>query len=118
MKGKLKGGNPSSETEPKKLKISKWIKIIVSITLIWLTIYFIDYICVTSFFRSPVFSIMIKSNRIQNKNADYVEKKFIGLGYSFYTRGQLENNGKKYVIDYGVVKIFNFKVKDFFRGVN
>mgnify|MGYP004709828933 CR=1 FL=1 len=109
--------NASKEILKNKFKISRWIKIILCAILIWITIYSVDYICVTNFFRSPIFSIVVKSNRIHNENVDYIEKKFIGLGYSFYTRGEVEKNKKNYVIYYGKIKILNFEVKDFFQGV-
>lgn len=100
-----------------KFKIPKLFKIISCIILIWTTMYLVDYIRVTKYFVKPIFSITIKSNKIQDEYADYVEKEFMGLGYSFYTRGQIDNNKKKYVIHYGEIKIINIKIKDFFQGV-
>lgn len=100
-----------------KFKLPKWIKVILCIILVWLSFYVVDCTCVTKYFSEPVFSITIKSTKIQTDNADYVEKDFIGLGYSFYTRGQVDNNKKKYTIYYGKIKIMNVKIKDFFKGV-
>ena len=100
-----------------KFKIPKWIKVISCIILIWIVVYSVDYIRVTNYYRKPIFSITVKSNRVTKDNADYIEKKYIGIGYSFYTRGDIENNKKEYVIDYGKVKILNFEVKSFFQGV-
>lgn len=100
-----------------KFKIPKWIKVISCIILIWIVVYSVDYIRVTKYYRKPIFSITVKYNRVTKDNADYIEKKYIGIGYSFYTRGDVENNKKEYVIYYGKVKILNFEVKSFFQGV-
>lgn len=98
-----------------KFIIPRWMKVILCVIIAWVSFYVIDYICVTKYFSEPIFSITTKSNIIQSDNADYVEKKFIGLGYSLYTRGQMENN--KYTIHYGEIKIIDIKIKDFYRGV-
>lgn len=98
-----------------KFIIPRWMKVILCVIISWVSFYVIDYICVTKYFSEPIFSITTKSNIIQSDNADYVEKKFIGLGYSLYTRGQMENN--KYTIHYGEIKIIDIKIKDFYRGV-
>lgn len=98
-----------------KFIIPRWMKVILCVIISWVSFYVIDYICVTKYFSEPIFSITTKSNIIQSDNADYVEKKFIGLGYSIYTRGQMENN--KYTIHYGEIKIIDIKIKDFYRGV-
>lgn len=98
-----------------KFIIPRWMKVILCVIISWVSFYVIDYICVTKYFSEPIFSITTKSNIIQSDNADYVEKKFIGLGYSIYTRGQMENN--KYTIHYGEIKIIEIKIKDFYRGV-
>ncbi len=99
----------------KKFTIPKWIKVILCIFIAWVSFYVIDYICVTKYFSEPIFSITTKSTKIQNDDANYIEKEFIGLGYSLYTRGQMENN--KYTIHYGEIKIINFKIKNFYKGV-
>ena len=101
-----------------KFKIPKWIKVISCIILIWIVVYSVDYIRVTNYYRKPVFSINVKSNRVTKGDANYVEKKYIGFGYSFYTRGEIENNKKEYIIYFGKVKILNIEVKDFFQGIN
>lgn len=100
-----------------KFKIPKWLKFILCIILIWTTMYLSDYIRVTKCFAEPIFSFTIKSNRVQDEYADFVEKEYIGLGYSFYTRGQIDSDKKKYVIHYGEIKILNIKIKDFFQGI-
>ena len=81
-----------------KFKIPKWIKVISCIILMWIVVYSVDYIRVTNYYRKPIFSITVKSNRVTKDNADYIEKKYIGIGYSFYTRGDVENNKKEYVL--------------------
>lgn len=98
-----------------KFIIPRWMKVILCVIISWVSFYVIDYICVTKYFSEPIFSITTKSNIIQSDNAGYVEKEFIGLGYSLYTRGQMENN--KYTIHYGEIKIIEIKIKDFYRGV-
>lgn len=98
-----------------KFIIPKWMTVILCIIIAWASFYEIDYICVTKYFSEPIFSITTKSNKIQSDNADYIEKEFIGLGYSLYTRGKMENN--KYTIHYGEIKIINTKIKDFYKGV-
>ncbi|HAB66304.1 MAG TPA: hypothetical protein DCE23_02950 [Firmicutes bacterium] len=100
-----------------KFMIPKWIKVILCIIFIWISFYMVDYICVSKYFSEPIFSISINSNKVQNGDADYIEKNYVGLGYSFYTRGQIDEEKSKYVIHYGEIKIINIKVKDFFKGV-
>lgn len=100
-----------------RFKIPKWIKIVLCTILIWTTMYFVDYIRVNKCFAEPIFSITIKSNRVKDEHADFIEKEFVGLGYSFYTRGHIDIDKKRYVIIYGEIKILNIKIKDFFQGI-
>lgn len=108
--------NNSKNIFRKKIILPKWLKISLLIILIWITMFGVDYIRVSKFYSSPIFSIPVESKRTKFKDVDYLQKRYIGLGYSFYTRG--ENYNKKYTIDYGEIKFLKWKVKDFFRGVN
>lgn len=106
----------SKDIEYNKYKIPRWFKILICIILIWSSMFFVDYICVTKHFKEPLFSFTIKSKKIKNEDADYIEKNFVGLFYSSYTRGQNNNKGE-YIIHYGEINIGSFKVKDFYKGV-
>lgn len=62
-----------------KFKIPKWTKVISCIILIWIVVYSVDYIRVTNYYRKPIFSITVKSNRVTKDNADYIEKNTLVL---------------------------------------
>ena len=62
-----------------KFKIPKLIKVIICIILIWIVVYSVDYIRVTNYYRKPIFSITVKSNRVSKDNADYIEKNTLVL---------------------------------------
>ncbi len=100
----------------KNTKIKKFAIIFIAICLIWTIFFATDYIRVTKYYKKPLFSINVKSKHIVDSYADYIEQKYVGLGYSTYIRVS-DVSKDKYDVDYAEIRLINKVIKSFFRGI-
>lgn len=101
--------------DKRKRKIYRIIKTLLIVILLYITIFIIDYVSVIINFQKPIFAMNSFNHRMYTDEFDYYEKNYDGLGYNYYTRGQIEDG--EYSVDYVELSIFGHSVSKHAKGV-
>ncbi len=104
-----------NEFDKKKRRKITIIKIVVSVLIIFIAIFITNIYMVNQYFVKPIFVMNSFNSHVHTEDANYYEKNYTGLGYNFYTRGQMEDG--EYSIDYVETSIFGHTISKNAKGV-